>query len=99
MVKKTVPVTKTCQWKIKKQVNTTKLKKNKTYSKPEGIIANPIIKITISVEIESQPWSKISPRGDPTPNLRACFPSIASNVWYINKLKLNQIKLKFEIYK
>ena len=37
--------------------------------------------------MESQPWSKSSPRGFDVPVLLACFPSIASKLWYTNKPK------------
>ena len=29
------------------------------------------------------PWSKSCPRGEDVPVLLACFPSTASNVWYM----------------
>lgn len=35
--------------------------------------------------MESQPWSKSSPRGELEPVLRACFPSQASRDWYTKR--------------
>ena len=32
----------------------------------------------------SHPWSNSCPRGDDEPVRRACFPSMASSVWYRN---------------
>lgn len=46
-----------------------------------------IIEFILPVETESQPWSNNSPRGEEEPVLRACFPSIASKLWYTNKPK------------
>ena len=33
----------------------------------------------------SAPWSTTSPRGEPAPVRRACFPSMPSIVWYTNR--------------
>lgn len=40
---------------------------------------------TNTVDIESQPWSNNSPKGDEEFVLLACLPSIASKLWYMNR--------------
>lgn len=41
--------------------------------------------------MESQPWSKSSPRGELEPVLLACFPSQASRDWYTNRPRAHKI--------
>lgn len=59
----------------------TKKKKKKLVYRHKFTIK---LKLILPVETESQPWSNNSPRGEDEPVLRACFPSIASKLWYIN---------------
>lgn len=41
--------------------------------------------------MESQPWSKSSPRGELEPVLLACLPSQASRDWYTNRPRAHKI--------
>ena len=48
--------------------------------------------VTSIVDTESHPWSNNSPIGEEEFVRRACFPSIASSVWYTNRPKAQATK-------
>ena len=60
-------------------------KKNKYFGYVPSDIAHATDVERNSVETASHPWSNNSPMGDEVLVRLACFPSIASSVWYRNK--------------